>query len=212
MPMFTGNIHLWSKHKMWCFLNRAVHLTFPQNQLGQTVQPIQLSDISGDLFGATSLVRPQSLKHLTLTKAGSLSLSIVPSITCCVITSLFRLPNAIFVFASHFCFTIIFSFSISTLFVTYIFLAFSGVNHIALLWFNTLLSRSTMLVETILPRRDVMSKSGQDPSKEDRTTRANSGIASVIFLHLSSVRVCQDVPCWNITFVSNGLIPASWKP
>ena len=70
MPMFTGNIHLWSKHKMWCFLNRAVHLTFPQNQLGQTVQPIQLSDISGDLFGATSLVRPQSSKHLTLTKAG----------------------------------------------------------------------------------------------------------------------------------------------
>ena len=47
-----------------------MHLIFPQNQLGQTVHPIQLSDNSGYLFGATSLVRPQSSKHLTLTKAG----------------------------------------------------------------------------------------------------------------------------------------------
>lgn len=47
------------------FLNSAMHLIFPQNQLGQ------LSDNSGYLFGETSLVRPQSLKHLTLTKAGS---------------------------------------------------------------------------------------------------------------------------------------------
>ena len=87
---------------MWCFLNRAMHLISPQNQLGQTVHPIQLSDNSGYLLGATSLVRPQSLEHLTLTKAASRNPPIVPLTTCCVITSLFRLPNANFVFVSHF--------------------------------------------------------------------------------------------------------------
>ena len=64
----------------------------------------------------------------------------------------------------------------------------------------------------MLPRRDVISVSGQDPSKDIRTFRANSGIASVILLHLSSDSVCHDVPCLNITFVSNGQIPESSNP
>ena len=197
---------------MWCFLNRAMHLVFPQNQLGQTVQPTQLSYDSEWLLSAICLVWPQSLKHLTLTNAVSLIPSIIPSLTCCFTTSLFLLPIANLFLASIFCFTIFFSFSISLLLSIYIFLAFSGVNQIALLWFKTLLSRHTILVDTIPPRRDVISVSGHYPSMEVRTFNANSGIASVIILHFSSDSVCQDVPCWKITLVSNGHIPESSNP
>ena len=191
---------------MWYFLNRARHLVFPQNQLGQIVQPIQLSYNGEWLSCVTTLVRPQSLKHLTFNKAGPLSPSIIPSLTCCVTTSLFLLPIANFVLSSIFCFTISFSSSITLLFAMYMFLALSGVNQSALLWFNTLLSRQTILVDTVLPRIDVISVSGHDPSKDVRTFRANSGIASVILWHLSSDNVCHDVPCWKITFVSKGQI------
>ena len=69
-----------------------------------------------------------------------------------------------------------------------------------------------MLVETMLPRRDVISVSEHDPSKDVRTFKANSGIASVILLHLSSDNACHDVLCWKIIFVSKGQIPESSNP